>query len=285
MTSTRAIEAVDQQRQAASRSATRRPPRPPSLAELQALMQRAIVADDDGLLAHLVDSPRTTRDVLLGVYRHAYGARLVEVVRNEHPALATYLGDETFEEMARAFVAAHPSTSPNARWVSQPLPEFLGDAVPYRAHRQLRELAQLERALNRAFDSADIPLLTLAALAEIPPANWAALTLTPHVCVTRLDHATNAFDIWRALTDSRPPPPVEVSADHRSLVVWRDGVLPKVRRLAYEEAMLWDVAARGLSFGVMCEMAAVYAEPEQAPQRVAGYLQGWIGSGMLSGAG
>ena len=56
----------------------------PTLAELQDRFQAAVIAGDDDILALIPGNSRTTNDVLLGVYRHAYVARLVEVVASDH---------------------------------------------------------------------------------------------------------------------------------------------------------------------------------------------------------
>ncbi len=48
--------------------------------------------------------------------------------------------------------------------------------------------------------------------------------------------------------------------------------------------MLWDEAANGVRFGMLCEMAATYDDPDGAAARAAGYLQGWIASGLLTSA-
>ena len=50
-------------------------------ARQQAEFQRGILSDDDTVLAEILDSPREKRDALFGVYRYAYGSRLVEAVR------------------------------------------------------------------------------------------------------------------------------------------------------------------------------------------------------------
>jgi hypothetical protein len=47
--------------------------------------------------------------------------------------------------------------------------------------------------------------------------------------------------------------------------------------------MMWDEAAAGIPFGVLCSMLATYAEPDGAAARGAGYLHGWITSGLLAG--
>ena len=54
------------------------------------------------------------------------------------------------------------------------------------------------------------------------------------------------------------------------------------RELSVEEAMMWDEAANGVPFGVLCEMLATYDDPDSAAGRGAGYLHGWITSGILT---
>jgi hypothetical protein len=55
------------------------------------------------------------------------------------------------------------------------------------------------------------------------------------------------------------------------------------RELPTEEAMMWDEAANGIPFGVLCEMLATFDDPDGAAARGAGYLHGWISSGSLTG--
>ncbi len=118
-------------------------------ARQQADFQRGILTGDDTVLAEILDSPREKRETLYGVYRYAYGSRLVEAMRNDHELLHPYLGDETFDEMGHAYVKARPSEHPNLRWFSQGLPEFLKSAEPYCNHPVLSDLAALEKGAQR----------------------------------------------------------------------------------------------------------------------------------------
>ena len=61
-------------------------------------------------------SSRADVALMLNVYRHAYGARLLEVLANDYPKLAALSGEEGFEQLGRAYIAAHPSRSFSARW-------------------------------------------------------------------------------------------------------------------------------------------------------------------------
>jgi len=251
-----------------------------TLAEMQAAFQRAIMQGDDDVLSEVLDNSRTSRNVLFGVYRHAYAARLVEVVRNDHPLLHACVGDEAFNELARSYVADRPSQNQNARWFSHRLPDYLTEKHPNEP--QLADLAALERALNDAFDAPDRETLTLADLATVSPENWSSLVFAPHPSAQRLSFKSNAHAIWLALKNEEPPPPVETSETPENILVWRHETTPKLRRMSDEEAMMWNEAVNGVPFGDLCELVAVYDDPDGAPLRAAQHLQGWIVSGLLA---
>jgi Putative DNA-binding domain len=253
-----------------------------TLAEIQDGFQQALLAASDGVLAGLADGAREPKEVLLGLYRDDYILRLIEYVQNDHELLRAYLGDDAFEEMARAYAAAYPSRYRNAKDFCVHIPQFLAEAEPYSGHPVLGDLAALEKSLNDAFYAKDEAVIGVAALAVFAPSDWGTLRFTPHPAALRLDLGTNAADIWSALKRGEEPPPAEARTRQRILVYRQD--VPKFRVLSEEEAMLWDEAAGGVRFGVLCEMAATYGDPDEAAMRAAGYLQGWLGTGLLSGA-
>jgi hypothetical protein len=251
-------------------------------ARQQAAFQRGILDGDDAVLAEILDSPREKREALFGVYRYAYGSRLVEAMRHDHELLHLYLGDEMFDEMAHAYVKARPSEHPNLRWFSQGLPDFLKSAAPYSEHPVLSDLAALEKTLNDAFDAAEGAVVELTEMAGFAPEVWSGLIFRTHPSASRLDLATNASAIWRALKNDEAPPGAAALEQPARLVIWRQDATPMFRELAAEEAMMWDEAANGIPFGVLCEMLATYDDPDNAAGRGAGYLHGWITAGLLT---
>jgi Putative DNA-binding domain len=254
-----------------------------SLKELQERFQAGILAGDDTILGDVKDSAREDRTVLFGVYRYAYGARLVEILGNDYPQLHAYLGDEGFAKLATAYVAAHPSDQRNARWYGRHLPGFAKETEPFAAHPELSEIAALEKALDDAFDGPDATPLALTDLAAVPPEDWPRLTLTPHPTVILLRFTTNAADIWAALKDERTPPAPARLPEPQAVAVWRQGLMARFRPLDAEEAMMWNEAAKGVPFGGLCEMVATFAGEDEAELRAATYLKTWIETDMLMG--
>lgn len=252
-------------------------------AQQQSEFQRGILTGDDSVLAEILDSPRENRAVLYGVYRHAYGSRLVEAVRNDHELLHSYLGDEMFDEVGYAYVAANPSQHPNLRWFSQALPAFLKEAAPYNKYPILSDLAALERALNDAFDAKDAPALAVADMAGFAPEIWHDLKFMPQPSAIRLNLTTNVSAVWLALRKDETPPDAVTLEQPCRFLIWRQDVIPLFRELSSEEAMMWDEAARGIPFGGLCSMLAAHDDPEGASARGASYLHGWITAGLLTG--
>ena len=126
-----------------------------SLKDLQESFQRGILAGDDTILAEIKDSAKEERKVLFGVYRHAYVARLAEVLADDYEQLHAYLGDAGFAKFAKSYIAAHPSDRKSARDFGRHVPEFLKADAGFAKHPELAEIARLEKALADAFDGPD----------------------------------------------------------------------------------------------------------------------------------
>lgn len=256
---------------------------PLTLNEIQALFQAAILDNDKRVLGLLLDNSMTTRDTLFGVYKNGYLSRLVEILGSDYEDLRAYCGEDDFDGLAQAYVAAHPSRSQNARWFGNQMPDFLASDLRFASRRELADLAQIERALSLAFDAADAPHIALTNLADHKPEDWGRLTFLPHPAVTVFDVTTNAFEIWRAFKDEMPTPPARTIEAQR-LVTWRQGVTPMIREMNAEEAMMWSEACRGTRFEQLCEMVATFDAADQAAVRAATHLQGWLSSEMLTSA-
>jgi hypothetical protein len=269
-----------QNRKDAGASAARTSRAALTLKETQALFQEAILNQDDRVLDFLLDNSRTGRDTLFGVYQNGYVGRLVEILASDYEDLKSYLGEDEFEELARAYVAANPSRTQNARWFGSRMVEFLKTEGRYAQRHEVADLATIEQALSNAFDAADATHITVQDLAKFKPDDWARFTFVPHPSVAIIDVQTNAFAIWRAVKDGKTPPRVKAKAVQH-LMTWRQGTTPMIREIASEEVMMWTEACCGLRFEALCEMVAAFDDPDGAAMRAAQYLQGWLSTEML----
>lgn len=254
-----------------------------SLREIQESFQRGILAGDDAILTEVKDSAKDRRKALFGVYRNAYVARLADILGEDYEQLHAYLGDRAFAKLVKAYIAANPSDQRSARWFGRHLPAFVRNGETYANHREVAEIAELEKALTDAFDGPDADPLRIEALAALAPEAWPNLVFVPHPTAIRLTFATNAADIWSALKGEAAPPKARHLPAPQATLVWRQDFMSRFRPLSSEEAMMWDEAAKGVRFGVLCEMVATFAGEDEAELRAASYVKGWFDMGMLAG--
>lgn len=254
-----------------------------SLKDIQDEFQRGILGGDDAILAEVNDSAKEERKVLFGVYRNAYVARLAEILGEDYEQVHAYLGDRAFANLVRAYIAGNPSDQRSARWFGRHMPAFIAKSRTFADHPEVAELAALEKALADAFDGPDAEALRLSDLAELPPEAWPALELKPHPTAIRLTFTTNAAGIWTALKNETAPPKPTRLPEPQALLVWREGFMARFKPLTTEEAMMWDEAAKGVRFSVLCEMVATFAGEDEAELRAASYLKSWVELGTLAG--
>lgn len=253
-----------------------------NLKQLQENFQRGILAGDDTILSEIEDSAAEGREVRFGVYRHAYVARLAEVLADDYAQLHAYLGDASFAKLAKSYIGAHPSDRKSARDFGRHVPAFLKADADFAKHPELGEIADLEKALADAFDGPEVEPLRLATLAEIAPEQWTSLVFSPHPTARRLTFTTNAAEIWAALRDEKAPPALLLLPEPQAILVWRQDVTARFKPLGPEEAMMWDEAAAGTRFGVLCEMVATFGGEDGADFRAASYLKDWVDMESLS---
>ncbi len=225
----------------------------------------------------------------LAVYRHAYRARLAEALADNYTVLARALGDDAFDALAQAYIAARPSRNPSIRWFGHTLAEFMAqagdDLVP---HASLVDFAAMDWALRGAFDAADAPLLQPAMLAALGPDDWAGLVLRLHPSAqrVRLRHAIEPA--WRLLREWTPesgadqPELPEPAPHEHQLLAWRQAGETRWRSLAPLEAALLDAVAAEAPFALLCERAAAeLGDVDAAAPAVIGALQRWLADGLL----
>lgn len=253
-----------------------------SLADIQDALQRAILGTPDQAATLIAAPPTGNADSRLAVYTTGYRLRLAEFLSNDYPKLLAYLGDVRFRRMAEAYIRAHPSQHPNARWYARALPDHLQQDTAFRRHPEVAELALLERALNDAFDGPDSPACTLADLARFDASEVAGVSFTLAPSLSLLKVTTNVTGIWASLKCGETPPAPEVLDVPAEILAWRQAGSSRFRILGAEESMAVACVRDGMAFGHLCEMMAAFDDPDGAALRAAGYLRGWFEAEIVS---
>ena len=264
------------------------------LRETQQRLRALITAPSGSIAAPEIDAllrgdPPPAAAVRLGVYAHAWFARIHGALADDFGALARVLGESGFRELVRAYLAAHPPQRPSLRDAGARLADFLGAspaASPWRErHPFAPDLARLEWTLVEAFDAADAPVLAREALAALPPERWSGLRFAFQPALRRLALAF-PVDRLRSQHDADAPELPSMLAPHPTqLCVWRRDERVFHRPLDPMEAEALDLARRGASFGRVCEALAARCTDAEAPQRAASLLARWQQDGWLAALG
>lgn len=257
-----------------------------SLADLQARLQANVLSGDDAALLDVRDGPGLSAQRRLGIYHHAYRARLLETMRDTFGHTWRYLGDEWFDRLASAFIEQHPSAHANLRWYGEAWPAWLDGArlvqMGAGVHPEVAELARLDWALRRAFDAADASVLTAAALAAMPVDEWTQAPLQAHASVALVVLQCNTLVLWHALDQDEDVPAVMPLPQPVTVLVWRTDERPHFRSVCEPEAQALTRLLLGRSFADICEALSDQArEGEDAAVAAAKLLGGWLREGLL----
>jgi len=214
----------------------------------------------------------------LPVYHYAYRASLIEALRDVFERTHIWLGDENFDDAARAHIARHP---PNSWTMSDYGLGFENTlATLYPDNPEVEELAWIDWSLRIAFNGPDAPPIKIEDLIDT---DWdsARLRIVPTLVMRPV--VTNCAALWGALNEDNPhPPSVEKSQQPVMLTVWRHDLMPRFHSVTDEEYKALKMAQNGDSFGSICAHLAEGNDDEAAVAGRAGAMLGrWIAEGVL----
>lgn len=237
---------------------------PSSLADLQRRFHDAVTAatvPDDAL--DVVREDGVDRKRRLQVYWNAYWIRIIEALVADYPKIEKVLGKPRFVAMARAYLAAHPTSRPSLRDAGEHLPRFLAGGGFPDAPGYLADLAALERARVEAFDGRDAAPLAREHLAELAPESIAflRLPLVPTAAILRM--TSIADEVWAAIEAEQPIPDEPARTEPREVLVWRRDTTVIHRTLAPDESSVLRSLASLATFAEACELLTEQEDPAQ----------------------
>lgn len=246
----------------------------------EGILREPLLSDPTELPCVLTAGPSLSALERLGIYHHAYRARLVECLADDYPALRATVGPERFTELVHDYVDRHPSRSPNLNGYGRSFAGFL------LAQREvyLSELARLEWALVEVIHAGAAEPLSLTDLAELPVEAWANARLSPSDTVRLLSftHPVNrAFQRYcETEVASVPEPEPSVTLVYRQeLVSWRLDLDPALTTLI-EGLFRGDSLARSLDR--LAETAEDEVALAELEQKVMVHFREWVECGVFA---
>jgi len=214
----------------------------------------------------------------LDIHRHGYPARIAEALEESFPAIATILGGESFNSLARDYIAGIRQEPLNLNSIGAGLPAFLTRSELTRSLPFLPDLAGLEWAIIECFHAERHPPFDMSVCSDWGLDEWseAKIEFQPATCLLR-----SAWPI-RELRDAREVERSEIDID---LVDRPDRVL--IHRVEFDvvteslddaDALIFESLAQGCRLG---EVSLTLAEAGAEPARMGELFAHWTASGLV----
>ncbi len=265
------------------------PSAPAELAELQSFLGEVFrrptaVAQDESLsrraALYVAGNDRLSPAEQVDIYRRQFWMRHDDCLREDFPALCVLLGEEAWDALVEAYLAAFPPRSPSLRDLGLDVPTFLDswDGLPRARARACKDAARYEVAFVETFDGRDPPPLDPARIAALTPDQWerATFVLSPLVARLRLGFAVH--QLRASLRDAKE---VDVERWLQSaerdvhVALFRKELVVHYEELSADAFAMLDALARGRTLLSACAAIAEGKSDEDA-QALAGSLGEWF---------
>lgn len=184
----------------------------------------------------------------LGIYRHAYRARLEECLADDFPALRALLGESAFADLAARVITRFPPREATLNRYGRMLLRCLRSEPAAPPHgRFAHDLARLEWALVEAIHAPLAPAWDVGGLARLSPRAVARLRLRPVPSLRVVASAWAVDDVYRRHLAGLPVPPPPRAAQAVAVLRRGDGLHRHV--CSAEVGRLLARLARGLPLG------------------------------------
>ena len=186
-----------------------------SLNIAQAAFSSALIAPELPLPEDVVGPTKAKKaQKRFGVYRNNVMVSLTESLRSAFPTVDMLVGEDYFRAMARVYISGNPPKSAMLATYGEDFGTFLDTFEPLAELPFLGDVARLEFAWLRAYNSADKRPLDPEQLQSIDPEQLGGLTFTLHPACQLLSAGHAAYSIWAAHKTEDPSSAMASVEDH-----------------------------------------------------------------------
>jgi hypothetical protein len=256
--------------------------------------REAIDAGADEVEKIVTRSKALTAVERLAIYGNAYYARLLECMREEFPATAHCLGEETFNAFAAAYLQKYPSKSYTLCLLGAKFPSFLVETRPEREEGEpevswpefLADLALFEWTFNEVFDGPGVEgkeILDEAKVRAVPSERWPEARLIPVPCLRLLELRFPVQEYHAEVRAENAPTVPEAAATYLALT--RRGYVVRHSALTDQEYRLLSALAAGRRVGEAIEEVAQTspADVDGLAVNLHAWFRRWAALGFFQG--
>ncbi|MFA6902221.1 MAG: DNA-binding domain-containing protein [Gallionellaceae bacterium] len=252
-----------------------------ALTKLQEAFHDHLLDQPSAIAQEVMSGGRISVDHRLNIYHNAYRIRLLENMRDAYEKTWAYLGDETFDSSALAFIEKYPPRHRNLRWHGAEFPQWLEQLFP--ADTDIGELARVDWQLRQAFDGPDATPIKPEDFTGLASEDWEtiAFQFAPTMQLSPLRY--NTVSIWHALDQEQIPPVAEDLPASSWLLIWRKGWQPHFRVIGEVEYAALVQLQQGISFAQVCASLSLQFSDTEAATVAAENLRVWLDDEMIVG--
>lgn len=210
------------------------------------------------------------------VYRNNVFVGLTSALAKRFPVTQRLVGEDFFAGMARIYAGQTLPRTPLMFEYGDGFPDFIAGFGPAGGVPYLADIARLEAAWSRAYHAADMPVLTPADLAALPPAALAQTRLDPHPAAALIVSHYAVGSIWQAHQQAEFTAPPIGGAE--AVLITRPDMHVRVAILPAEDIAFAAALLDGAPLGTAAEQVAA-----SAPFDVGTALVGLVSLGAFAG--
>ncbi len=256
--------------------------------------QRLIGLGRDELERIVRRSHSLTASERVGIYAHAYYARLLECLGECFPILRRILGPDLFEPIAFEYLQRHPSRSYTLDRLGDRFAQFLEETRAPNAGdppawpEMLADLARFEHAIARVFDGPGLegePPFSVEALQALGAEGLASARLIPSPSLQLLTFRFPLNDLYTAARQAGEDDELEYpvpGVEHLALCR-RDFVVRRHPLSQAEYALLDAILDGGTLREALAKAAEVAASDADLAREVERSFAAWTAAGFFRG--
>ena len=203
-----------------------------------------------GLDAVVGGDPRMTAVERLDIYANMYFFRLLEILKQDFPAVAAVLGADNFHNLVTGYLTEYPPTEASVFWAGRYFADFLRTHPIHREVPHIADLAALERAIVEVFCARDTVPLEAEAIRAIAPQRWPSVRMRAIAALQVIETQWRVTPVLRTFEAGR-----QLKAPARgssTILIWRKAAKVFFREVDASEACAIARLRRGAAFGAIC---------------------------------
>ncbi len=260
----------------------------PSLKELQRVLAADILANARGATAANTAAqlglrlpPAIEAEERLAIYRDGYPARVLEALEESYPAVANILGDGSFANLTRRYLATISLASCDLNNAGQRLPSYLAHDSLSENLAFLADLARLEWAVRCAFHAHDTQPISATAFAAWNMNDWerAVFSFQPSAAV--VSSPWPIYTLWQSRDDDRTAIDIDLRDRPQAVLVYRRGYDVDCKMIAAAQRRAFEILQAGTT---LAEASAALAEAEHAATDITQIFGDWMRMGLIASA-